>query len=93
MAYEMYWSTQSGYLTNNELNKSFQKAAQPMSKFRQFCAIKEAGGKHKGDTVNWLKVSNASAYGREVSETSTIPETTLPLSWGTVTVAEYGQMN
>lgn len=90
MAYEMYWSTQSGYLTNNELNKTFQKAAQPMTKFRQFCAVKEAGGKGKGETVNWLKVSNASAYGGTIAETSTIPETTLPLSWGTVTVQEYG---
>lgn len=34
MSYEMYWSTQSGYLTNNELNKTFQKAAQPMTRFR-----------------------------------------------------------
>ena len=90
MAYEMYWSTQSGYLTNNELNKQFQKAAQPLCRFRQFCSIKEAGGKGKGETVNWLKVSNASAYGGTIAETSTIPETTLPLSWGTVTVQEYG---
>lgn len=86
----MFWSTQSSYLTNNELNKTFQKAAQPLTKFRQFCAIKEAGGKNKGESVNWLKVSNASAYGGTVAETSTIPETTLPLAWGTVTVAEYG---
>ena len=90
MPYEMYWSTQSGYLTNNELNKQFQKAAQPLCRFRQFCSIKEAGGKGKGETVNWLKVSNASAYGGTIAETSTIPETTLPLSWGTVTVQEYG---
>jgi N4-gp56 family major capsid protein len=90
MSYEMYWSTQSSYLTNNTLNKSFQKVAQPMYKFRQFCAIKEAFGKGKGESVNWLKVDNASAYGGTVAETSTIPETTLPLSWGTVTVGEYG---
>lgn len=33
---EMLWTTQSGYLTNNKLNKIFQKAAQPLCKFRQF---------------------------------------------------------
>lgn len=90
MSYEMQWSTQSGYLTNNTLNKKFQKVAQPMTKFRQFCEIKEAFGKQKGETVNWLKVSNMSTYGRQIAETETMPETTLPLSWGTVTVGEYG---
>lgn len=56
----------------------------------QFCAIKEAFGKHKGQSVNWLKVSNASAYGGTIAETSTMHETELPLAWGTVTVDEYG---
>jgi hypothetical protein len=90
MSYEMIWSTQSGYLSNNTLNKKFQKAAQPLTKYRQFCEIKEAGGKHKGESVNWLKVSNMSTYGRQISETEVIPETTLPLDWGTLSVAEYG---
>jgi N4-gp56 family major capsid protein len=90
MAYEMYWTTQSGYLTNNELNKSFQKVAQPLTRFRQFCQIKEAGGKHKGESVNWLKVYNQSDYGRAIAETETIPETAVQLAWGTVTVGEYG---
>lgn len=36
MAGEMLWSTQSGYLTQNKLNKDFQKAAQPLMRFRQF---------------------------------------------------------
>jgi len=89
MAYEGYWSTQSGYLTNNKLTKAFQKAAQPLSRFRQFCALKEAFGKHQGESVNWLKVSNASAHGGAVAETDTAPETTLPLTWGTATVNEY----
>lgn len=90
MSYEMLWSTQSGYLTNDTLNKKFQKQAQPMSKFRQFCEIKEAFGKGKGESVNWLKVYNASAYGRQIAETETIPETTQQLAWGTVSVTEYG---
>lgn len=36
MAGEMLWTTQSGFLTNNKLNKTFQKAAQPLLRFRQF---------------------------------------------------------
>jgi len=90
MSYEFQWATQSSYLYSAELNKTFQKAAQPMMKFRQFCAIKEAFGKSRGETVNWLKVSNLSNYGRNISESETIPETTMPLALGTLTVSEYG---
>jgi len=90
MANELLWTTQSAYLTSGFLNKKFQKVAQPLMRFRQFCNVKEAFGKHKGESVNWLKVSNASAYGGTIAETATIPETTLPLDWGTLTVNEYG---
>lgn len=90
MAYEGYWATHSSYLTNNKLTKAFQKAAQPLMRFRQFCAIKESFGKHQGESVNWLKVSNLSGYGGTIAETDSMPETTLPISWGTVSVQEYG---
>lgn len=90
MSYEMIWSTQSGYLTNGMLNKRFRKSAQPLTKFRQFCEFKEAFGKSKGESVNWLKVANIGTYGRQITETETIPETTQQLSWGTLTVTEYG---
>lgn len=90
MANEMNWVTQSGYLSNNELTMDFQRAAQPRTKFRQFVQIKTAFGKHKGQSVNWLKVSNASDYGGVLSETQTMHETTQPLTWGTLTVNEYG---
>lgn len=91
MANEMQWATQSGYLTHGQLNKKFQKVAQPLMKFRQFCAIKEAFGKSKGESVNWLKVSNVSSYGGTIAETDTMPTTPQALDWGTVSVTEYGQ--
>src|SRR5574343_1006182 len=90
MAYEMNWAVQSGYLSNHELSMDFQRAAQPRTKFRQFVQIKEAFGKHKGQSVNWRKVSNASDYGGVLTETQTMHETTQPLTWGTLTVNEYG---
>lgn len=86
----MLWSTQSGYLTNNKLNLDFQRAAQPLMKFRQFTQFKEAFGKQKGQSVNWLKVANAGSYGGVLTETNTMHEATLALSWGTLTVGEYG---
>ena len=87
---EMLWTTQSGYLTNNKLNKIFQKSAQPLCKFRQFVKFKEAFGKHMGENVNWLKVSNVGTYGGKLAETTTMHETKQPLTWGTATVTEYG---
>ncbi len=87
---EMLWTTQSGYLTNNKLNKSFQKAAQPLTRFRQFVKFKEAFGKSQGQSVNWLKVSNVSTYGGKLVETTTMHETKQPINWGTLTVDEYG---
>ncbi len=87
---EMLWSTQSGYLTNNKLNKTFQKAAQPLLRFRQFVKFKEAFGKNKGESVNWLKVANVSSYGGKLVETNTMHETRQVLSWGTLSVDEYG---
>ena len=90
MAGEMLWSTQSGYLTNNKLNKTFQKAAQPLMRFRQFVKFKESFGKSQGETVNWLKVSNVSTYGGSLVETETMHETKQVLTWGTLTVDEFG---
>lgn len=87
---DMNWIQQSGYLTNNKLNLDFQKAAQPIARFRQFVNFKEAFGKQQGQTVNWLKVSNVDTRGGTVVETSTMPETSQTLTWGTLTVNEMG---
>jgi N4-gp56 family major capsid protein len=91
MANEMNWIVQSGFLTNEDLNKTFQRVAQPLFRYRQFAKFKEAFGLHKGQTQNWLKVSNMGNIGRQLVETNTMPETSQPLAWGTVTVQEYGQ--
>ena len=90
MANEMLWTTQSGYLTNNKLNKQFQNTAQPLMRFRQFTSLKEAFGKQQGETVNWLKVANVGNYGGKLTETDTMHETTQALTWGTASVTEYG---
>jgi hypothetical protein len=90
------WSVHNGVLTNNQLNKTFQREAQPMNRFRQFVKFKSAFGKGVGQTENWLKVSNAgpaagtATYGGQLTETNTMFEAGQPLTLGTVTVEEYG---
>lgn len=86
----MVWSTQSGFLTSGKLNKEFQTQAQPLTRFRQFVSIKNALGKNAGQTVNWLQVSNVSNFGGQLIETNTMHETNQTLTWGTLSVAEYG---
>jgi N4-gp56 family major capsid protein len=90
MAGEMIWTTQSSYLTSGFLNKEFRKQSQPLMKFRQFVGLKEAFGKNKGETVNWLKVADIGTYGGSLTETNTMHESKQTLSWGTLTVGEYG---
>jgi hypothetical protein len=90
MANEMTWVNHSGVLTNNKLNQFFQRSAQPLFKFRQFTDVKEAFGKARGQSVNWLKVANVSTLGGNLLETNTMHETTQALTWGTLTVAEVG---
>ncbi len=87
---QMLWSTQSGYVSSPYWNMKFQKAAQPLMRFRQFVAIKEAFGKGKGESVNWQKVANVSSYGGKLVETNTMHETPQVISLGTLTVDEYG---
>ena len=47
------WATDSlgGFLYSKNLSNKLRKAVQPLSKFRQFCDIKDATqqGKKKGD--------------------------------------------
>ena len=86
------WIDQGGYLSNTELNKTFVVAAQPLTRFRQFCDFKSALGKHKGQSENFLKVANVGTAGGLLTETSTMFETTQSKSWGTASMYEYGEL-
>ena len=86
------WTPNSlgGYLSNMRLSKQIRYAAQPMAKFRQFCQVKEAFGKHKHDTVVFDKISDISTAGGTLVETNTMPESNFTIGRGTLTVTEYG---
>jgi N4-gp56 family major capsid protein len=88
------WATDSlgGFLYSKNLSKKLRKAVQPLSKFRQFCDIKDASqqGKKKGDTFTWDVVNNLSVSGTRLTETNTIPETNFTIAQGTLTIRELG---
>lgn len=86
------WATDSlgGYLYANQLTDQLRETVQPMIKFRQFCDVKNAAGKGKGQTFTWDVIKNVQTQGGTLVETNTMPETNFTIVQGTLTVNEYG---
>ena len=88
------WVTNSlgGFFYSQNLSDELREAVQPMSRFRQFCDVKDASqqGKGKGATFTWDTVANAATAGGTLVETNTMPETQFTVVQATLTVNEYG---
>ena len=86
------WATNSlgGFFYSLNLSDELRDSLQPMSRFRQFCDIGDAVGKHKGQTWTWDVVSNVATAGGTLVETNTMPETQFTITQATLTVTEYG---
>ncbi|MBF0422973.1 MAG: phage major capsid protein [Magnetococcales bacterium] len=83
-------SADGGYMYADNLSEKLRFAVQPLSKFRQFCDIKEAFGKNRGDTFHWNVYGDVAAQGGTLVETSTMPETKFTIAQGTLAIQEYG---
>ena len=85
------WHTNNlgGFQYSDELSDYLRTALQPMSRFRQFCDVKEAKGKSKGDLFNWNVYSDVATQGAAVQETDATPETNFTITQGQLTVTEY----
>lgn len=89
------WATNSlgGYMYSDNLSEELRMAVQPMTKFRQFCDVKDAAfqGKKKGDQFHWDVYQDvATAAASSLTETNTMPETNFTIVQGTLTIAEAG---
>lgn len=93
MAAGQWWvsSTQGAELAQAYLTKWLRTVSQPLMRFRSVCDIKEAIGKHKGDTFNWDKIANIATAGAYtgLAETATVPNSHFTITKGTATVTEY----
>lgn len=87
----LIWSTNSlgGFMYSDELSDYLRTELQPMSRFRQFCDVKEGKGKEKGDLFNWNVYSDVAVQGGSVDETTVTPETNYTITQGQLTVTEY----
>lgn len=88
------WGTGSvgGNLAQAYLTKWLRTVAQPMFRFRNLCDVKEAIGKHRGDTFNWDKIANVATGGAYtgIAEGSVMPTDNFTVTKGTATITEYG---
>lgn len=88
------WAVNSlgGFFYSLNLSDELREALQPMSRFRQFCDVKDASqqGKGKGQTFTWDVVSNVNNAGGTLVETNTMPETEFTITQATLTINEYG---
>ena len=88
------WAVNSlgGFFYSLNLSDELREALQPMSRFRQFCDVKDASqqGKGKGQTFTWDVVSNVQSGGGTLVETNTMPETQFTVTQATQTINEYG---
>ena len=86
------WAVSSlgGYTYNDNLSDEFREALQPEVRFRQFCDVKNAAGKERGENFHWNVYMNVQTKGGTLVETNTMPETNLRISQGTLTITERG---
>lgn len=86
------WNTDTlgGFMYSDELSDYLRTELQPMSRFRQFCDIKEGKGTGKGEKFNWNVYSDVTTAGAILDESNAMPETNYTISQGTLTVTEFG---
>lgn len=93
MAYSgQMWATDTkgSNLAQAYLTKYLRTVAQPLTRFRQICDVKEAIGKHRGDTFNWDIIANVATAGAQLTEEAAMPATNFTVTKGTATVTEFG---
>lgn len=88
------WVTNSlgGFMYSLNLSKMLRMQVQPLTKFRQFCDIKDATqqGTKKGDTYHWNVYQDIATQGTTLVETTTMPESNFTITQGTLTITEFG---
>ncbi len=80
-----------GFMYSDQLSDRLRYAVQPLVKFRQFADVKDAFGKHRGQTFTWDVYLDIANQGGTIVETNTMPESNYTIVQATTTVTEMGQ--
>lgn len=86
------WQTDAlgGFMWSPNLSRKLRTALQPMVRFRQYCDVREAFGKGKGEQYAWNIYSDVVTQGGTINETAIMPETNFTITQQTLIVDEYG---
>ena len=86
------WGTANlgGNLALPYLTDWFRTVAQPLTRFRQLCDIKEAIGKRKGESFQWEIFANIATQGTTLTETNAMPTSSFTMTLGSCTLTEFG---
>ena len=90
MAGQLWSDSGQGYMATDILSDDFRLAMQPLGRFRQFCDVEDAVGKHRGQTYTWDVFGDTAADGGALVESAAMPETTFPVGQGSIAMTEYG---
>lgn len=96
MGDSLQWGVEArgGYSALPDLSKKVRDAAEKQMIWRQFCEnVDSAFGAGKGDIIKFDKIAqiDTTDVGTALTETVKIPETTITVSQGYLTVNEYGK--
>lgn len=75
---------------SDQLSDVLRTALQPLTRFRQFCDIKEGKGQDEGDKLYWNVYSDVQTQGGQLAENQAMPETNYTIRQESLTVTEYG---
>ena len=86
------WQTDAlgGFMWAPNLSRKLRTALQPMVRFRQYCDVREAFGKGKGEQFAWDIYSDVVTQGGTINETDLMPETNFTITQQTLIVDEFG---
>ena len=86
------WQTDAlgGFMWAPNLSRKLRTALQPMVRFRQYCDVREAFGKGKGEQFAWDIYSDVVTQGGTINETDLMPETNFTITQQTLVVDEFG---
>ncbi len=86
------WQTDAlgGFMWAPNLSRKLRTALQPMVRFRQYCDVREAFGKGKGEQFAWDIYSDVTTQGGTINETDLMPETNFTITQQTLIVDEFG---
>lgn len=87
---QLWSNTGQGYMASDILSEDWRTSLQPLTRFRQFCDVEVAVGKNAGEVYDWTVYGDTVDEGGAINETDKMPETSFPVSQGTVTLTEHG---